>query len=69
MKGTLTPRPDSRGRRGRPPPSTAAGVARLPADVWPARGSRVDFVTVMFSLLFEANPARRMYEELGWLFF
>jgi GNAT superfamily N-acetyltransferase len=48
--------PDRRGR----------GIGRLLVEdsIW--RAPRVGFDAIQFNLVFASNPARRLYEELGW---
>ena len=48
------------------PPFRNRGIGRLLLEdsIW--RAPRVGFDAIQFNLVFESNPARRLYEELGW---
>ena len=48
------------------PACRGAGVGRLLVEDSIVRAPQAGFDAVMFNLVFESNPARRMYEELGW---
>jgi GNAT superfamily N-acetyltransferase len=49
----------ARGRRGE-------GIGRRLVEDSIARAPAAGFDAIMFNLVFESNPARRMYEQLGW---
>jgi GNAT superfamily N-acetyltransferase len=49
----------ARGRRG-------AGIGRLLVEDSIIRAHTAGFDAIMFNLVFESNPARPLYERLGW---
>jgi GNAT superfamily N-acetyltransferase len=49
----------ARGRRG-------AGIGRLLVEDSIVRAPAAGFDAIMFNLVFESNPARPLYERLGW---
>ena len=42
------------------------GVGRLLVEDSITRAQQFGFDAVQFNLVFESNPARALYEELGW---
>jgi GNAT superfamily N-acetyltransferase len=42
------------------------GIGRLLVEDSIRRAPTVGFDAIQFNLVFESNPARRLYEELGW---
>ena len=42
------------------------GIGRLLVEDSIRRAPAVGFDAIQFNLVFESNPARRLYEELGW---
>jgi GNAT superfamily N-acetyltransferase len=42
------------------------GIGRLLVEDSIERAPAVGFDAIQFNLVFESNPARRLYEELGW---
>jgi GNAT superfamily N-acetyltransferase len=48
------------------PAARGSGVGRLLVKDSIQRAPKAGFDAIMFNLVFESNPARPMYEELGW---
>ena len=47
-------------------PFRGRGIGRLLVEDSITRAPAVGFDAIQFNLVFESNPARRLYEELGW---
>jgi GNAT superfamily N-acetyltransferase len=47
-------------------PYRGRGIGRLLVEDSIRRAPTVGFDAIQFNLVFESNPARRLYEELGW---
>jgi GNAT superfamily N-acetyltransferase len=47
-------------------PYRGRGIGRLLVEDSITRAPAVGFDAIQFNLVFESNPARRLYEELGW---
>ena len=47
-------------------PFRGRGIGRLLVEDSIARAPAVGFDAIQFNLVFESNPARQLYEELGW---
>ena len=58
----ISPTPGTSSRRPIGVEASAADWWRIPSSGRPALG----FDAIQFNLVFESNPARTMYEALGW---
>jgi GNAT superfamily N-acetyltransferase len=47
-------------------PYRSQGIGRLLVEDSIRRAPTVGFDAIQFNLVFESNPARKLYEELGW---
>ena len=47
-------------------PYRSKGIGRLLVEDSITRAPTVGFDAIQFNLVFESNPARKLYEELGW---
>jgi GNAT superfamily N-acetyltransferase len=47
-------------------PYRSRGIGRLLVEDSITRAPTVGFDAIQFNLVFESNPARKLYEELGW---
>ena len=47
-------------------PYRSKGIGRLLVEDSITRAPMVGFDAIQFNLVFESNPARKLYEELGW---
>jgi GNAT superfamily N-acetyltransferase len=47
-------------------PHRGRGIGRLLVEDSITRAPAVGFDAIQFNLVFESNPARRLYEDLGW---
>jgi GNAT superfamily N-acetyltransferase len=47
-------------------PFRGRGIGRLLVEDSITRAPAVGFDAIQFNLVFESNPARRLYEDLGW---